>query len=74
MKVLSQGVRDPETFQFIEPPIVECPGCGKPVKLHDSENDCSCGNLFNAFGQLLAPREQWGEETGETLFDIYNES
>lgn len=32
-------------------------GCGK------------CGAEFNSSGQLLAPRSQWGEETGETDAD-----
>jgi hypothetical protein len=29
-----------------------------------------CGRDYNASGQLLAPREQWGEETGESYADI----
>lgn len=72
-KFLSQGVRHPETYRFIEPPIVECL-CGKPLELHDaSENDCKeCRAICNGFGQFLAPRSQWGEETGESLFEIYN--
>ncbi len=31
-----------------------------------------CGTEQNASGQSLAPRSQWGEETGESLSDIYN--
>lgn len=30
-----------------------------------------CGRDYNSAGQLLAPREQWGEETGETAADYY---
>ena len=36
-------------------------------------NTCdSCGQDFNGSGQALAPREQWGEETGESLSEILN--
>lgn len=35
--------------------------------------DCNvCGRMYNAFGQRLAPVEQWGYETGEHPADIYN--
>lgn len=30
-----------------------------------------CGRDYNSAGQLLAPRSQWGEETGETAQDYY---
>lgn len=34
--------------------------------------DCHrCGREYNSAGQELAPREQWGEETGETAADYY---
>lgn len=34
-------------------------------------NTCpDCGADYNSAGQLLAPREQWGEETGEHPADI----
>lgn len=47
--------------------------CGKHVELADSwENECVCGRLYNGFGQALAPRQFWGEETGETLSDMLN--
>lgn len=71
-KYLSEGVRDPETYSFIEPPAVECSCCGARVDLYDNDNQCKCGSIFNGFGQMLAPREQWGEETGESVFEIYN--
>lgn len=35
--------------------------------------DCECGRIFNLFGQELSPREEWGEETGESLADIYSD-
>lgn len=31
---------------------------------------CECGRDLNQGGQELGPREQWGEETGESLSDI----
>lgn len=40
--------------------------CGKVIKLRAFTNTCpSCGTEYNAFGQELAPREQWGLDTGE---------
>lgn len=45
--------------------VIRCE-CGKHVTLCDSwANECDCGLEFNGSGQLLAPRSQWGEETGE---------
>jgi len=35
-------------------------------------NTCRCGADYNMSGQQLAPRSQWGEETGETADDILN--
>lgn len=46
------------------PAVIRCQ-CGKPLTLCDSETVCNCGREFNLCGQLLAPRSQWGEETGE---------
>ncbi len=53
--------------------IVKC-NCGRKHEIEPftGDNFCSCGQEYNAFGQELAPREQWGEETGECLADIYN--
>ncbi len=54
------------------PAIGRCT-CGAEVVLSQSDNDCEkCGAIYNSFGQRLAPREHWGEETGESLADIYN--
>lgn len=33
-------------------------------------NTCECGADYNMSGQMLAPRHQWGEETGESADDI----
>lgn len=52
-----------------EPAIGEC-ACGREVVLAGFTNACECGRDYNSAGQELAPREQWGEETGESLADI----
>lgn len=44
---------------------VECV-CGQEVEVTNYwANQCECGQEYNGSGQRLAPREQWGEETGE---------
>ena len=52
--------------------IGECVNCGEEVELRGFTNTCECGADYNSSGQLLGPREQWGEETGESLSDILN--
>jgi len=48
--------------QFV---TIQC-DCGTHLTLHDSgANECNCGTEYNGSGQQLAPRSQWGEETGE---------
>lgn len=44
--------------------------CGREVGLLFFTNTCECGRDYNMSGQLLASREQWGEETGESVSDI----
>ena len=48
------------------PAIGKC-HCGTKVELESSwANSCpKCGTEYNSSGQQLAPRSQWGEETGE---------
>ncbi len=49
-------------------PVVKC-SCGMDVVCDSFTNTCfSCGADYNFNGLLLAPREQWGEETGETFW------
>ncbi len=43
---------------------VQC-ACGETLPVPDFTNTCVCGRDYNFAGQHLAPREQWGEETGE---------
>lgn len=52
------------------PAVLRC-DCLREVELIDSFlNPCSCGRDYDGAGNLLAPRSQWGEETGETISDI----
>jgi hypothetical protein len=56
-----------------EPKTVKC-HCGSEVTLWSSwANRCKCGQEFNGFGQQLAPRSQWGEETGEDFTTDYTD-
>lgn len=44
--------------------------CGEWIECRAFTNTCSvCGADFNMSGQRLAPRSQWGEETGEHWTD-----
>ena len=48
---------------------VKC--CGAWLLCDRFTNTCErCHADYNGSGQLLAPREQWGEETGESVADI----
>ena len=48
---------------------IECE-CGRGVECIGFTNTCDCGRDYNMSGELLAPRSQWGEETGESVADI----
>jgi len=61
-----------ETFRhtYREPAIGLC-DCGTEVELGRFTNTCDgCDRDYNSAGQMLAPREQWGEETGEHWSDV----
>jgi hypothetical protein len=47
--------------------VIACNNCTGEVYLQSGwANKCSkCGTEYNGFGQELAPRSQWGYETGE---------
>jgi len=48
---------------------IEC--CGVALICQYNTNTCSvCNTDYNMSGQKLAPREQWGEETGESPNDV----
>ncbi len=53
-----------------EPAVGACDICECDVVLGRFTNTCECSADYNASGQLLAPREQWGTETHETVADI----
>ncbi len=49
--------------------IIVC--CGQELCCSGFTNTCPvCGTDYNWAGQRLAPRSQWGEETGESAADI----
>lgn len=56
---------------YNQPAIGRC-HCGEEVSLGRFTNTCGCGRDYNSAGQLLAAREDWGEETGETASDVLN--
>ena len=44
--------------------VIQC--CGANLECPNFTNTCpKCGADYNWAGQGLAPRSQWGEETGE---------
>ncbi len=48
--------------------VVVC--CGEDIVCRDFTQTCpTCKADYNFSGQKLAPREQWGEETGEHWAD-----
>ena len=49
--------------------VITCQ-CGRQVDCQGFTNICDCGRDYNWSGSLLAPRAQWGEETGEHPADI----
>lgn len=55
---------------YSQPAIGKC-DCGCEVQLDSFTNTCDhCNRDYNMSGQLLAPRCQWGEETGESFCDL----
>lgn len=68
-KPIGAGYVDSWHRTYREPAIGRCT-CGRKVVLYGFTNTCDCGCDYNSAGQLLASRDQWGEETGESLADI----
>lgn len=69
--ITDQGVRG-WMSRWTEPAVGKCP-CGRHVTLENDNGhgiDCACGAIYNAFGQRLAPREQWGEDCEEGGRDL----
>jgi hypothetical protein len=67
---VSKGHIQEYEHRQVTPAVGECNHCGRDVHLHGFTNTCECGADYNMSGQELAPREQWGEETGESVSDI----
>jgi hypothetical protein len=68
MKILRTELMS-RNFREVKVKIGECV-CGGEVMLYGFTNTCNCGRDYNMNGQELAPRSQWGEETGESYSDI----
>ncbi len=67
--MIDKGVRSWMT-RLSSPRIGVCP-CGTEVILDSFTNTCDgCGADYNSSGQRLAPREAWGEETGDRACDV----
>ena len=64
------GIVQENKYSYSEPAIGLCNHCEREVELSGFTNTCDCGADYNMSGQELAPRCQWGEETGESLADI----
>lgn len=62
--------KDHDELGNVIPGLMVC-DCGEELDMIRPGADihCDCGRSYNSAGQLLAPREQWGEETGETASD-----
>ena len=68
-KVVDKGVVRRE-HSYVEPAIIACVDCGKPVTLNRDTERCRCGRYYNLSGQALSGPSNWGEETGENAADI----
>jgi hypothetical protein len=64
------GHKESHTFDYWLPGLMKC-DCDEELEMHGGGRDihCDCGRSYNSAGQLLAPRSQWGEETGECAAD-----
>ena len=57
-------VVEDHTSTFTVSAVGKC-DCGRSVRLSHFTNACACGRDYDYSGSLLAPRSQWGEDTGE---------
>lgn len=69
-EMIGRVVDDPPSYVSVRP-VITCCGTGYghegyEVVCDNFTNTCEwCGADYNFAGQKLAPRSQWGEETGE---------
>jgi hypothetical protein len=68
--VVDKGIRK-FRHTYWHPAVGICDDCGSEVELRGFTNTCDCGADYNMSGQRLAPRSQWGEETGEPWYECY---
>lgn len=64
------GHKEPELRRIPGYVVVKC-DCGRKLECSAFTETCECGADYNWAGQRLAPRSQWGEETGEHWSDCY---
>lgn len=68
------GVYEDHTHTFIHKSpaytLIKC-DCGEKLECSGFTTTCNCGRDYNWNGTELAPRSQWGEETGEHWTDCY---
>lgn len=67
-------VRYLETYHnsYWEPAVKICESCQKHLEFDGHDVYCDCGAIYNGSGQRLCDPSHWGEETGESLADIYS--
>lgn len=68
-ELLSKKEEHWEFWKKFKEKVIVC-DCGKEVVCSNFTNTCYCGADYNFSGTRLAPRSQWGEETGEHWSDI----
>lgn len=71
MRIIREADWVEDGYRRVKVPAIGRCDCGRNVVLANFTNTCDCGRDYNWNGSLLAPREQWGEETGEHWSDIY---
>jgi len=68
-KLIDRGIAT-HRATYIKEAVGVCCECGREVYLSGFTCSCECGADYNSSGQRLAPRPQWGEETGESAADL----
>lgn len=69
-KEVGRGELEEYRHHYVNPAVGLCDDCGEKIFLDRFTNACECGADYNMSGQRLAPREQWGRDTGESVEDI----
>lgn len=62
----------PEGMGPLTSPVIRCECAHEDIICDAFTNTCDhCGADYNFNGDMLAPRSQWGEETGEHWSECY---